>query len=247
MNHVVRVIGGYDTQQKSIGQEGLIYTPLTRERQAAAVKFLNENAFTTPTFFIKPEILRRIEPIGVIDRIKTAQRGVLNNLLSPSRLAHLVEQVTVDGKGYAPTDFLVDVRKGIWKELEGTEPVKVDAYRRNLQRAYIDLINDRLNRPASSAPAVQGMPAAASTDDVRPFFRGELKALSASVTAAMQRAADRATALHLEDIKDQIAKVLDPKIAPAAAAAPAGAQRTFDLFEEMLNPRSCWPDYRIKK
>lgn len=40
--------------------------------------------------------------------------------------------------------FLADVRKGIWSELNAA-PVVVDAYRRNLQRAYLDLISERLN------------------------------------------------------------------------------------------------------
>lgn len=246
MNHVVSMVGAYDTRQKNIGQEGIGFTPLPRERQAGAVKFLAENALTTPAFFVKPEILRRFEPVGVIDRIKNAQRTVLNNLMNPSRLARLVEQVTVDGKGYAPTDFLTDVRKGVWKELDGTAPVKIDAYRRNLQRAYIDLMNDRLNRPAAAMPSIPGLVLPSGTDDVRPFYRGELKSLSAALSAAMARAADRATALHLEDIKDQIPKILDPKIAPAGAAT-SGATRAFDFIEELLNPRSCWPDYQIKK
>ena len=47
-------------------------------------------------------------------------------------------------------------------------------------------------------------------------------------------ATDRATRPHLEDIKDQIAKVLDPKIAPASGAAVVTAPRGFDFLEELL-------------
>jgi len=249
MNHVANIVGGFNSQEKYIGQEGVIFTPVPREKQVEAVKYLNENAFVTPTFFIKLEILRRIESVGVIDRVKNAQRGILTNLMSNARLARLVEQETVDGKAYAPTDFLADVRKGVWKELEGTAPVKVDAYRRNLQRSYVELMNERLNRPAAAAavPSFPGFTPPPSTDDVRPFFRGELKALSAAVAAALPRATDRATRLHLEDIKDQIAKVLDPKIAPPSAAPSTGGMpRGLDFLEEWLNPRTCWPDYQIR-
>jgi hypothetical protein len=61
------------------------------------------------------------------------------------------------------------------------------------------------SRPAATAPrrAIPGFTLVPATEDVRPFFRGELKAVSAAVTAAMARAADRETHLHLEDIKDQ--------------------------------------------
>jgi uncharacterized protein DUF4953/uncharacterized protein DUF5117/uncharacterized protein DUF5118 len=249
MNHVAAIVGGFSTQEKYIGQEGVIFQALPREHQAAAVKFLNDNAFMTPLFFIKADILRRIEPVGVIDRVRNAQRSILNSLMSPSRLARLVEQEAVDGKGsYLPTDFLADVRKGVWKELEGTGPVKIDAFRRNLQRSYVELIDERLNRPAPVLPSIPGFTTPPSTGDVRPFFRGELKTVSGAVTAALARASDRETRLHLEDIKDQIAKVLDPKIEPPAnAAATTPSRRGFDLLEEWENPNTCWPDYQIKK
>jgi hypothetical protein len=251
MGHVANIVGGFDTQQKHIGQEGVRFTPIPRARQAAAVKFLSDNAFTTPAFLIRPEILRRMEPAGEVERIRRTQRAILNNVLSPNRLARLVEQETFDAKTtYLPTDFLADVRKGVFRDLEGTGPVKVDAYRRNLQRSYLEIMDDRLNR-AAAAPtgggAAGAVSAAATTEDVRPFFRGELQALSASVAAAVARATDRETRLHLEDVKDRIGKILDPKFAPPAAPAAATAGRPgLDSFEEWLHPTTCWPDYIIK-
>src|SRR5260370_15327838 len=110
-----------------------------------AVKFLNDKAFAPPTWAIDPQIWRRIEPIGALSRVRNAQNSVLNNLLSSSRFARLVEQEAMDGSSsYNPADFLADVRKGIWKELDGPQ-VKIDAYRRNLQRAYLDLVNNKIN------------------------------------------------------------------------------------------------------
>lgn len=253
MNHVAAIVGGFNTQQKHIGQEGVLYTPISRARQAEAVRFVNDNAFITPKFFIKPEILRRIEPVGVLDRVRRAQSSVLNNLLEPGRLARLVEEEALDGATtYAPVDFLADVRKGVWKELDGAAPVKIDAYRRNLQRAYVDIMGDRL-APSAGAPATPAFPGAtpppATTEDLRPFFRGELRSVSAAITAAMARATDRATRLHLDDIKDQIAKALDPKFAPptAGAGGAGGGRRGFDDgFQPWLEPDTCWPDYIIR-
>lgn len=250
MNHVVAVVGGYNSQQKHSGQDGVRFTPVPRERQAGAVKFLNESAFVTPPFFLKTDILRRMEPVGELERIRRAQSGMLNNLLSPARLARLVEQESVDGgKSYAPVDFLADVRKGVFKELEGTTAVKVDAYRRNLQRAYVEIMDERLNH-AAAAPVVNfpGFTPPPTTEDLRPLFRGELRALGASINVAMARTTDRTTRLHLEDIKDQISKVLDPKFAPSAAAAAAAAGRRGieEGFQPWVDPLNCWPDYIIK-
>ncbi len=241
MNHVARIVGGFDSQQKHVGQEGVIFSPVAKERQIAAVKFLNENAFTTPAWMIRPEILRRIEPNGALDRIKTAQLSVLTQLLDSSRFARLVEQEALDGdKAYRPVEFLSDLRKGVWIELNGNgttkavAAIKIDAYRRNLQRAYLDLIGDRLNGRTEVS------------DDQRPFLRGELRALNTEVTRALARTTDRATRLHLEDVKDQIAIILDPKFPPAAPATtgarPAGGRRGIDDMQI----EECWPDYSIR-
>ena len=145
MNHVAAIVGGFQSQEKVFGQDGPRFTPVSRERQQQAVQFLNAHAFTTPAFVIKPEILRRIEPTGVLDRIRTAQQRVLATLLAAPRMARLVEQEALDGAAaYRPTDFLADVRRGIWRELEAGS-VQIDPYRRNLQRAYLELISDKIN------------------------------------------------------------------------------------------------------
>jgi hypothetical protein len=107
------------------------------------VAFLVENAFATPKWAIDPEILRRIEPLGAISRVGNAQRSVMNNLLSSARFARLIEQDALDGSAaYKPADFLAAVRHGVWREIE-TPPAPIDAYRRQLQRNYLDLVNTR--------------------------------------------------------------------------------------------------------
>jgi hypothetical protein len=73
-----------------------------------------------------------------------------------------------------------------------------------------------------------------------------LKALSAAVTAAMPRAKDRETRMHLDDMKDQIAKALDPKV-PLASPASGGGSRGLDLQGPSQDPQTCWPDYEIKR
>jgi hypothetical protein len=51
-------------------------------------------------------------------------------------------------------------------------------------------------------------------------YRAELRALNATVTAALPKAADHETKAHLEAVKDEIARILDPKFAPSATPAP---------------------------
>jgi hypothetical protein len=249
MNHVAVIVGGFNTQQKNIGQDGPIFEPITKVRQAAAVQFLSDNVFATPTWAIDKDILRRIEPIGAISRINNAQVRVLSTLMNSARFARLVEQEALDGAAaYGPSEMLAGVRKGVWKELD-TPNVKIDAYRRNLQHSYLDLVNNKVNGntglPAGLPAALAGM--FASSADEKPMYRAELRALNGSVTSALAKAQDRETRAHLEGVRDQIAKILDPKFGPAGGGA-TGAVR---IFAEQNDPfvfasEYCWPDYIIK-
>jgi hypothetical protein len=233
LNHVTAIVGGFNSQQKHNGQDGVRFVIVPKERQAAAVRFLNENAFATPSWALKPDILRRIEPSGAMARMNAAQERILNSLFSNTRFDRLVEQEAIDGvAAYRPSDFMSDVRRGIWSEIE-MGPVKIDVYRRNLQNSYIDLLSNKLNM----RPGV--------TDDYRALIKAELRDLNNAIAAAMPRATDRATRAHLADARDQIAKALDPRFAPPAAPAtpafPFGIEDSEDPFSF-----NCWPDYAIR-
>ncbi|HEY0765690.1 MAG TPA: zinc-dependent metalloprotease [Pyrinomonadaceae bacterium] len=235
LNHVTVIVGGFNSQQKHAGQDGVRFVIVPKERQAAAVRFLNENAFATPTWALKPDILRRIEPSGALARVNVAQERILNSLLSNARFDRLVEQEALDGMAaYKPADFMADVRHGIWSELDGAGPIKIDVYRRNLQNSYIDLLSNKLN----VRPSV--------TDDYRALIKAELRDLSAAITTASARATDRQTRAHLADARDQIAKALDPKFAAPAATAPVNPFGLDDESIENSDTFDCWPDYAIR-
>ncbi|HJZ96718.1 MAG TPA: zinc-dependent metalloprotease [Candidatus Solibacter sp.] len=230
MNHVAGIVGGFNSQEKVVGQEGRIFTLIPKEKQQEAVRFLLDSAFTTPGWMIDEEILRRIEPVGVIDRIRNAQNRVLVSLMSSVRYARLAEQEALDGnRAYSPVEFLATVRKGIWKELDAPQ-VKIDPYRRELQRSYLHEVNTKLNTERAAATGGRGGQAptpdgeappirVTASGDEKPMYRTELKALSAAITAALSKTTDHETKAHLEASKDEIAKILDPKFAPPAPAA----------------------------
>jgi len=252
MNHVTQIVGGFQSQQKHIGQPGPRFTPVPRARQADAVKFLLENAFQTPQFMIKPDIVRLIQPTGAIARVRTAQNSVMNSLLQAGRFDRLVEQAATDGVvAYTPVQFLADVRGGIWSELRNPA-TPIDAYRRNTQRIYLDTLDNRLN--GNVEPSAEA----------RALLRGELRTLRGQLVAAIPTATDRATRLHLEDSRDQIDEILDPRAMrtrTAPAAAGGGGARGFTDAARVLDsstrfdyendpflqrPTSCWPDYVIR-
>ena len=212
MRHVAVIPGTLESQEKYISQPGPRYTPVSAARQREAVKFLNENAFATPTYFIVPEILEKMQPDGEIPRIVAAQSAVLSTLFSDARLARMIEIETV----YKPKDvytlpaYLADIRGGIWGEL-GNGSVRIDPYRRGLQQAWLDQIKGKI----IAGPPPAGLPAGfvipRTPHDVQAIMRLELKTLDAAIAAALPKAGDAMTKAHLTDVRFQIDQTLNPK------------------------------------
>jgi hypothetical protein len=211
MGHVVRVIGGVDSQQKHIGQEGVRFVTVPKNKQAEALQFLLNNAFVVPTFMIQPEILRRIQPTGVIDRVRTMQSGLMGQLLQAGRLDRMSEQAALDGPAaYSPLQFLTDLRAGVWSELGKPAPV-INVYRRNLQRSYLDNMDARLD-------------AAGGSNEVRSLVRGEVRALNAQLQATLPTVTDELTRRHILDCQDEIKTMLDPLVQRDSAGGGRGGR-----------------------
>ena len=214
LGHVTRLVGGVDRQNKATGQTGDVYAPVGAARQRAAMQFLQANAFTTPTWLLDPSLLRKIEPSGSIDRIGNAQASVLSGLVSNARLARMVELDALPAKGerYTLPTMLTELRRGLWSEIYAGKPI--DAYRRRLQRVYLEAMASKINPPPVN-PALAafggGGPSARAQADYRGLLRAEMLDLSRELATAGGRTSDRATRAHLEDARDQIQKMLDPK------------------------------------
>ena len=183
---------------------------------------------------VKPEILRRIEPTGALDRIKASQLRVLNQLMNNARIARLVEQEALDGAAaYKPTTFFADVRKGIWRELEAPA-VNVDAFRRNTQRAYLEVMGEKLNGRTAPTDDTRGLVRASCAPSTRDAARAGEDDRPRDARASRRRARpDR------EDPRSEVRRA-----GGRAAAMPAAAPG----FEEMdaIDLDSCWPDYAVR-
>jgi hypothetical protein len=220
LRHVADVVGSADTQEKYYGQDGVRFTPISKARQQAAVRFLNENAFQTPTFFLREDILRRIEVEGAMDRISRAQQSILGGLLNDNRLARMIEFEALrnGSEVYTVGEMLGDVRRGIFGELSAGA-VEIDPFRRHLQRRYLELVDAKLNPPrvvagqgGGGGGGFGGPPAPPRlASDARALLRGELMDLDAAVRTAIPRTSDRTARLHLQDVRVQIDKILNPE------------------------------------
>jgi hypothetical protein len=211
--HVAAVIGGAETWERY--GTGPRFEPLPEARQREAMRYLTQNAFRVPAMFLNTDILRRIEQEGAVNRIRVAQGTVMNSLLAPSRLNRLVEYEALGGppaNTYTVAEFLADLRAGAWTELSASNP-RIDVYRRNLQRAYMEAAQRAIDPPAlpsSATPAQRAQDAAIRASDARALLRGELVELQRAVRAAANRTNDAMTRLHLRDVDLEIARLLDP-------------------------------------
>ncbi len=215
-SHVATVIAGATVQYKSGSQKGNVYEPLSRARQAEAVKFINDEVFRTPTYLIRPDIALRIEANGMLNRIGSAQNRVLASLFQNARLNRLIEQPAMHPGQYTLLNLVDDVQNGIWNEIRSGSP-KIDAYRRELQNNYLDLIDGKLNPPppatGTAAGRAGGAAAVANTlvEDARSQLRAAITSLRTAVRTAAARATDRETRAHLQAADHRIGNILDPK------------------------------------
>jgi hypothetical protein len=212
MGHVAVVVGGVWQVTKYAGQAGAVHTPVPRDRQREAVTFLIENAFTTPTYFLDPELLRRIEPTGAVDRVRTRQAALLTTMLQDARLSRLADQsalATAANPAYRISDLLSDLSAGIFREASVQRPT-TDEYRRNLQRTFVDEMRRLIATPlVPTGPGAAG--ATPRPADARALARTTLGSLSELLAAAAPRTTDLVTRAHFEDLVAQIEQVLNPQ------------------------------------
>src|SRR6267143_485130 len=177
LEHVANELGGMILNNVWYGQGDHLYDPVSAEKQREAVAFLNEHAFQTPGYLVDTNILQRLEPNGAADRILNSQRRLVSVLIDDARCKRMAEVASRSpNPAYLPTDLLSDLRSGLWSELDAAA-VEINLYRRNLQRAHVEILGTHANR----TDAASDLPALA---------RGELKSLLAAIKSAAGKTKD---------------------------------------------------------
>ncbi|HET8864719.1 MAG TPA: zinc-dependent metalloprotease [Gracilimonas sp.] len=208
MGHVLNNVGGVYEDQKTFEQEGVVYSPVEKERQQRAMEFLQTHAFSTPTWAINDAILDRINEASVIDTFRGAQASVLSRLTSAQRIARLIEYTKrSDEETYTAFEMMDDVRNGIFSEVRAGE--NIDVYRRNLQRAYIDQMRSLMEQEEAGGgwfgPSIN-----VDQSDIHPIVRNQLNILNRDIDRALGNGGfDRATRIHLEDAQARVTDILD--------------------------------------
>ncbi|WBX73238.1 zinc-dependent metalloprotease [Tenacibaculum pacificus] len=215
MGHVSSNIGGVYENYKTANQDGAVYIHVPKNHQKNALKFVNEQLFETPTWLLDKNIFDKVQFSGADKRIGELQERTLNRILKTGRMARLIENETLNGaKSYTLVNMMQDLRKGIWSELYTNK--SIDAYRRNLQRAYLDRLDFLLNKAKNQKGTNNGgyfkqTAVNISQSDIKPVVRGELKNLKRDTKRALSVAKNNISRYHLQDVLDRIDTILDPK------------------------------------
>ena len=196
MGHVVRNVGGIYETQKTVEQAGPVYRLENKQRQQQAVTFLNQQLFTTPKWLFDENILNKID-FGPVAITRYLQNNVLDNLLSVPMLKKLISAEAEQGsKAYTVTDLFSQLDGTIWSEVFGHR--NIDVYKRNLQKEYISDLEKLVDKPFTTPPA----------SDISSFARAELVKLRGQIKNELPSVKDISSRDHLEDLLQNIDKVL---------------------------------------
>ncbi|KYG75118.1 zinc-dependent metalloprotease [Roseivirga ehrenbergii] len=205
--HVTTVIGGITEDLKSADQSGAVYNVVPEAYQKEAMAWMQKYAFSTPDWLLDEELLRRLESYGAVNRISGTQSSFLNSVLDPTRAQRLIEAEAFKGRNtYTIYQLFGDMRTGLFSELKSGS--QIDTYRRNLQRAFVEKLESLMTTDSNSFQARQ---VNVAQSDIRPVVKSELKTLQQEIKSNKGKFTDRASSIHLEDLLDRIAKILDPK------------------------------------
>lgn len=215
MGHVLKNVGGVYETFRSVEQSGDVYEPTPPARQHEAVVFLNGQLFQTPRWLMDNNILNKISNPSGSDPVSPIQTSMLGGLLSANRLNSLLLAANRYGDAHVYTveNLLDDVRKGIWGELSTPRPI--DAWRRALQKTYVESLIALVNPSAGPSTGLSGLliffgPSTKNTD-LPSIARAELTGLRNRILAAVPATTDRLSRYHLQDLAQRIKMALNPK------------------------------------
>jgi hypothetical protein len=207
IGHVATNIGGWYNTPKMREEEGPQTVAVPRTVQKEAIRFLQQQLFTTPHWMLDTVILSRTyeDPVALV---RSMQANLLSWLLSAHMLNELGnEDEASGGKGYSPLEYLNDLQKGIWSELYTNKPI--DIYRRNLQKQYVKSLLELIKAPAAGI----GNPFQANPIDVdaSSIGRAHLTMLRKDILIAIPSVRHTMTRIHLQELAARISLALDPK------------------------------------
>jgi hypothetical protein len=224
IGHVGNNVGGIYEYDKTFGQEGAVYTHVPKEKQRAAVNFMNRQVFQTPNWLIEEATISRVNTT-VTSNMLRLQGYAMNILFDDDRLKRVMENEAINGSGaYTMKNLFDDTRRGVFAEAYAG--AATDIYRRNLQRAYVDKLAELMSLSRS----------AYDQSDIQAMARATLNRLEEDLEKAAKKQDDDITEAHFIDLLARIDMIQEGKM-PAGNSSNG---RAFQFTEGEEN--GCWYD-----
>ena len=214
MGHVTKNIAGIYTTPSMVEQATPIISFVPKAKQKEAIRFLQAQLFTTPTWLMDKKLYSFIGT-GDMKTIASLQNAQLSRLISTSTISKLLDfEAYSPAQAYTATELFNDLKSGIFSELKTGK--SIDIYRRNLQKMYAEKMIAIL-KPSNQGAA--GAMAAAFGGSAGPninamdhlsIVKGHVRGLLADIRTALPRTTDPATKLHLLDVSDRLKEALEP-------------------------------------
>jgi hypothetical protein len=206
------------------------FVAISAEREREALTLIMDQAFAPGAFHIDPEVLNKLAPNRYADwnssrnppvdypihgTIGFVQANLLSQLMHNARLIRMIDNEARVGVGESTltvAELFDELTRGIWAEVGwgGRGARDVDSFRRNLQRAHLEQLVDKLLNRRSGAPSV-GNPN--TPEDARSLARYELSRLSGRLGQVMGSGSlDRMTRAHFAESRARIDRALDASL-----------------------------------
>ena len=212
--HVANNIGGttWVGKYKKDKEEGIAFSK--PETQKAAVKFLQDQLFTTPSWLLNESIFQKSVGssitninIGHMYKLINIHGEVLARITSQATYSRLLlAQTTLKENTYTVKDLLNDLKAGIWKELKTGAPI--DIYRRNLQKIYVERFIRQLSYWDKTVLLTPEDDLIFSFEnifsDVFPILKAHLAELLTDINRNIPMYKDKESKAHLMEVRDRI-------------------------------------------
>ena len=154
MGHVINNIGGQLENFKTNAEQGDVYRPQPRQKQLDALRFVERNILTEPTWLRDLPYAKRLE----------ADPNDLTRAIASSGVARLIGRALYLNDEYRADEYLADLTRLIMKD---AGQKNLSPYRRTLQTSYVNGLTGRLD-----------------TDKIRPYVLQTLKQLQRQLATA---------------------------------------------------------------
>lgn len=202
LSHVANNLTGVYYTIGLDGDTTASYVPVAKEKQIAAMEFINRELFNTPVWMFNPRVYNTISNPATRDAMADIQIKTVQVMLSPGRLSSLLSNERRFGKDkvMGVEEFFPLMRKGIWSDLTNGD-VKIDGFHRDMQRTYIGSLFT-ITR--------EGNPDSNDTECIS-AVSAEIKAVAALINKALPRATDALTKAHLTDLQQRVKRLSEIK------------------------------------